>query len=113
MLSRSITHVQVAGAFVVAIAADVVQLPLNLAFFGSLLTVVGAAADIPLELLDVAIDAATACIISGLLGFHWTLLPSFVLELMPGLDAAPTWTACVAYLAWKRKRQGQIVSART
>jgi hypothetical protein len=73
-----------------AVAADMIQLPLNLAFFASLLSFFGAAADIPLEMLDMILDTMTACVISGQLGFHRTLLPSLVLETIPGLDAAPT-----------------------
>jgi len=42
---------------------------------------------------------------SSLLGFHWILLPSFVFEAIPGFDLFPTWTGCVAYVVWRRKKQ--------
>jgi hypothetical protein len=88
-------------AFAVGILADVLQLPVNLSFFSIGLATIGG--EIPLEALDVGIDVVAAAVINYLLGFHWALLPTFALELVPGLDAAPTWTACVAYVAFKRR----------
>ncbi len=38
------------------------------------------------------------------LGFHWLLLPTFALELVPALDDLPTWTACVIAVIALRKR---------
>jgi hypothetical protein len=89
----------------IAALADLIQLPVNLTFFASAATGIGLAADVPIEALDTAIDIATAVIVNKLLGFHWSLLPTCVLEMVPGLDALPTWTACVAYVAWRRKRE--------
>jgi len=92
----------------VAILADLIQLPINLSFFAAAASGVGlVAADIPLEALDTAIDITTAFIVNSLLGFHWTLLPTCALEMVPGVDALPTWTACVAYVAWRRKTEQQ------
>jgi hypothetical protein len=96
-------------AFALAIIADVVQLPVNLAFLAATGSVFGAAADIPLEGLDIIIDIATAFAVNHLLGFDWVLLPSFLIELIPGLDAAPTWTGCVAWVAWKRRKEGRLL----
>src|SRR5271165_5733411 len=93
----------------VAILADLIQLPINLSFFAAAVSGVGLmAADIPLEALDSAIDIATAVIVNSLLGFHWTLLPTCALEMVPGVDALPTWTACVAYVAWRRKTEQRL-----
>jgi hypothetical protein len=92
----------------VAILADLIQLPINLSFFAAAASGVGlVAADIPLEALDTAIDIATAFIVNSLLGFHWALLPTCALEMVPAVDALPTWTACVAYVAWRRKTEQQ------
>jgi hypothetical protein len=92
----------------VAIFADLIQLPINLSFFAAAASGVGlVAADIPLEALDTAIDIATALIVNSLLGFHWAFLPTCALEMVPGVDALPTWTACVAYVAWRRKTEQQ------
>jgi hypothetical protein len=91
---RPLTRRRVRLAFVVGILADVIQLPIGLATIGG---------GIPLEVVEGAVDVITAIVVNRLLGFHWTLLPTFALKLIPGLDAAPTWTACVAYVAFKRR----------
>jgi hypothetical protein len=98
---RTVTSRQVKIAFAVGILADILQLPVNLSFFSIGLATIGG--EIPLEAIDAAIDVVTALVINRLLGFHWALLPTFALELVPGLDAAPTWTACVAYVTLKRR----------
>ena len=98
---RTVTPRQVKIAFAVGILADILQLPVNLSFFSVGLATIGG--EIPLEAIDTAIDVVTALVITRLLGFHWALLPTFALELVPGLDAAPTWTACVAYVAFRRR----------
>ncbi|MGH7993895.1 MAG: hypothetical protein ACREDQ_10290 [Limisphaerales bacterium] len=55
---------------------------------------------------DQLIDLVAMLLVSWLIGFHWLLLPSFVLELVPGLDEFPTWTACVvAVIALRRRRE--------
>ncbi len=96
------TRARIALAFAVAITADILQLPIAIGFFASLLSVVGAPADIPLEAVDAGIDAVAAAATIALLGFHWILLPTGLIELIPGVDALPTWTACVAFVAWRR-----------
>jgi hypothetical protein len=100
---RTVTPRQVKLAFAVGILADIFQLPVNLSFFSVGLATIGG--EIPLEALDAAIDVVAALLINRLLGFHWALLPTFALELVPGLDAAPTWTACVAYVAFRRRQR--------
>ena len=47
---------------------------------------------------DVVLDAAVALALTKLVGFHWSYLPSAALEVVPGADLAPTWTAA-AFLA--------------
>ena len=47
---------------------------------------------------DDALDVAVAGALSWLVGWHWSFLPSFAAELVPGLDLVPTWTAA-AFLA--------------
>lgn len=55
--------------------------------------------------LDQIIDVAAMLLTSWLLGFHWLLLPSFILELVPIADEFPTWTACVIAVIVLRKRK--------
>jgi len=45
-----------------------------------------------------ALDLAVAAAMTVLLGWHWTFLPSFVAEIVPGLDLVPTWTAAAFYV---------------
>jgi hypothetical protein len=101
---RTLSRGRIAAAVSVAVAADVIQLPLTFAFFAALGSAVGMPADVPVEAVDIAVDILTAGLTIWLLGFHWALLPTVVLEAIPGLDAAPTWTACVLFVVWQRKR---------
>jgi len=43
------------------------------------------------DVLDVAVGAA----LTWLVGWHWSFLPGFFLELVPGVDLAPTWTVAI------------------
>jgi hypothetical protein len=90
-------------AYATAIVADLCQLPVNLSFFSWGIATLGGT--VPLEAIDTGIDVIAALIVNRLLGFHWALLPTFALELVPGLDALPTWTACVAYVTMRRRQR--------
>ncbi len=46
-------------------------------------------------LVDKALDVVAAVVLWRLLGWHWALVPSFVVELVPVVELAPTWTAAV------------------
>jgi hypothetical protein len=81
-------------AFAVGILADILQLPVSLSLLAGF---------VPAEGIDAGIDLVAAVLVNWLLGFHWALLPSFALKLIPVLDVAPTWTACVAYVALQRR----------
>ncbi len=89
-------------ALALAIVVDAIQLPLQ----GASLTGIGT---LPAEAIDLAIDAATALIISRLIGFHWALLPTLALELIPFVDLAPTWFVCVSYVISRRKKEGRYI----
>lgn len=58
---------------------------------------------------DQIIDVVAMLLVSGLIGFHWLLLPSFVLELIPAVDELPTWTACVAAVIALRRRRERVL----
>ncbi len=85
-----LTRKRIIAAFAVAVAADGLQLGLGV--FGW-------------AFIDQGIDAVAMILTVWLLGFHFLLLPTFVLELVPGLDELPTWTACVAAVVYLRKRE--------
>ena len=50
------------------------------------------------------LDFGIAAVLVHLLGWHWEFLPSFLAELVPGVDLVPFWTLAVAnvYRKWKR-----------
>ena len=83
-----LTRSRVAFAFVVAIAADAVQLLFGpLGWFW------------PDEVIDVLAAIATSLSI----GIHPLLLPTFIIEFLPMADMLPTWTACVAAVVALRR----------
>ena len=47
---------------------------------------------------DTMLDVVAAAILIRLLGFHWAFLPSLLVELMPGFDLFPTWSAAVFFV---------------
>lgn len=77
---------RVRAARALAIAADVVQIAVFPIF-----------APGALSPWNDALDLAVAAALTKLLGWHWSFLPSFVAELVPGLDLIPTWTAAVFF----------------
>jgi hypothetical protein len=58
-----------------------------------------------LPIVDQAIDVVGMVLTSWVIGFHWLLLPTFVVKLVPFLDELPTWTACVVAVVALRKRE--------
>ena len=60
--------------------------------------------------VDDAIDIATAVILSGLLGFRWAFLPTFLAELIPFVDLAPSWTLAVLITTRSKGRPDPIPS---
>jgi len=53
---------------------------------------------------DQFIDVAAMLLTMWLLGFHFLLLPTFVLEFIPLVEDLPTWTACVVAVIFLRRR---------
>jgi hypothetical protein len=85
-----LTSSRVGLAYAIAIAVDATQLllgPVGWAF------------------ADEILDLVAMIVVSRLIGFHFLLLPTFVLELLPITDLLPTWTGCVALVLAIRKRQ--------
>lgn len=82
-------------AMALAIAADALQIVV-FPFFSE-----GA-----LSPADDVLDVAVAAVLLGLLGWHWEFLPSFIGELLPGVDFVPFWTLAVVnvYRKWKKAK---------
>lgn len=70
-----------------AVVADAVQLMLMPVFVPGILSPA-----------DDVLDLAIGLVMVRLLGWHWAFLPTFVAELVPGLDLFPTWTATVWFV---------------
>ena len=98
MSKPRLTQKRIILAFAVAIIADVIQFPITAVeatgFFS-----------IPGELADFVLDCFVMVATCLLLGFHWALLPTLLVEVIPGLELLPTWTACVAFVVWQRKKE--------
>ncbi len=53
--------------------------------------------------LDDVLDFLVCIILTALVGWHFTFLPSFAVKMLPIVDVAPTWTIAV-FLATRQKR---------
>lgn len=85
-----LTSSRVGFAFAVAVVTDAVQF--SLGPFGWVL-------------IDQGLDVLAMALISSAIGFHMLLLPTFVIEFIPGPDMLPTWTACTAAVVMLRRKR--------
>jgi hypothetical protein len=76
-----VTRRHVLAARVLAVLADGLQLGLLPLFVGGGLSLAN-------DVLDVLVAGAMI----ALVGWHWAFVPTFLAELVPGLDLVPTWT---------------------
>lgn len=53
---------------------------------------------------DDVLDLGVGVVLTGLLGWHWEFLPSFLAKLVPGVDLVPFWTIAVANVYKKSKQ---------
>ncbi|MGA2029118.1 MAG: hypothetical protein ABSG87_03495 [Verrucomicrobiota bacterium] len=89
-----LSRVRIVIALAIAVAADGLQFLL-----GPLGWVFG----------DQAIDCMAMVLTSWAIGFHWLLLPTFVVELIPVLEDLPTWTACTIAVVAIRKHEQRTI----
>ena len=94
----ALTQTRIVLALAVAALADLIQIPITMAENSGILFIPGVIA-------DALLDCVTMAVTILLLGFHKLLLPSFLMEAVPELDAVPTWTGCVAFVVWQRKKE--------
>src|SRR5207247_8079035 len=80
-------------AMILAMAADTLQIVVFPLFAAGAFS---PAADV--------LDLAVAAVLVNLLGWHWEFLPTFLAELVPGVDLVPFWTLAVVnvYRKWKQ-----------
>src|SRR5207249_1899013 len=98
MAQSKLTRKRVILAFGIAIIADLIQLPVTAATATGILAVPG-------EVADFMVDCVVMIATSLCLGFHWLLLPTMFVEVIPGLDMLPTWTGCVALVTKIRRKE--------
>jgi len=78
-------------AWVVAIAADILQIAAFPLF-----------AEGAMSPADSALDLIVAFVMIRLLGWHWAFLPTAAAKLIPGADLFPTWTTAVWFVTRQR-----------
>jgi hypothetical protein len=75
------------AAWAVALAADALQIAVFPLF-----------AEGGFSPADSLLDLIVAVLLIRLLGWHWAFLPTLAVELIPGIDLFPTWTAAVWFV---------------
>jgi hypothetical protein len=95
---KGLSRARIIAAFAIAILADAIQFPVAAATASGMLAAPG-------EFTDFVLDCIVMAATSVLIGFHWMLLPSMFIEVIPGLDLLPTWTGCVALVVRQRRKQ--------
>jgi hypothetical protein len=93
-----LTRKRIILAFAIAVVADAIQFPIIAVEATGIFSIPG-------ELADFLVDSVVMVATTFLVGFHRILLPTLFVEVIPGLDLFPTWTACVTYVIWLRKKE--------
>ena len=93
---RTLKSPELRTAWVVAIAADTLQLAAMPLFVAG-----------GISPAEVGLDLIVAVILIRLLGWHWAFLPSLLAELVPGFDLFPTWTAALFYVTHERVQSNE------
>ena len=83
-------------AWVVALAADALQIGLFPMFAAGAISPA-----------DTALDVVVGALLIRLLGWHWAFLPTFAAELLPGFDLFPTWTTAVFFVTRNQFKEGE------
>lgn len=97
MAKPELTRKRIILAYAVAVVADLIEFPIS----GAEFSVVGAGTG---EFAAFVVDAIVFGVMTKLLGFHWMFLPSFCVEVIPGLDLLPTWVGCVFLVVRQREK---------
>jgi len=84
------------AAWVVALAADGLQIAVFPLF-----------APGAVSPADTALDVVVAILLVRLLGWHWAFLPTLAAELLPGFDLFPTWAAAVFFVTRQQVKTGE------
>ena len=93
---KSLKSPELRTAWIVAIAADALQLAALPLFVAG-----------GISPADTVLDLLVGAILIRLLGWHWAFLPSLVAEMIPGFDLFPTWTAAVLFVTHQQFSSGE------
>jgi hypothetical protein len=97
-------RLRILAALGLSFAVDVIQLPATVAWLSG-----GGG---PIEwALNEGLDLVTMGVLTRLVGFHWSFLPAFLVESLPMVDVAPTWTGSVL-LATRKELRALLSGAR-
>jgi hypothetical protein len=99
ILRPPISHRRKALALTIAGIADMIQLLVIPAF------IEGAASP-----LNDIVDVLTALLLTAVCGFKWQFVFAFFMELIPGLDLLPTWSAVALLIP---SRPNDLIVTRT
>jgi hypothetical protein len=97
MALPELTRRRILIAYAVAVVADLIEFPISAVELPVVVAPVG-------EFVAFVVDAIVFGVMTKLLGFHWMFLPSFCIEVIPGLDMLPTWVGCVFFVVRQRKK---------
>jgi len=84
---KSLTSPEHRLAWVIALAADAIQIAVFPLFVEG-----------GLSPADALLDLIVAALLIRVLGWHWAFLPTLAAELIPGVDMFPTWTTAVWFV---------------
>jgi len=90
MTAPRLTRGRIAAAMTIAFVADLLQVALM---------------PVAWTFAQSAVDVVAMLLAMWVIGFHLLLLPTFILEFIPGVDMLPTWTACMIAVIALRKRE--------
>jgi len=93
---KHLTPTRLQIAWILAIAVDALQIGL-LPLTGTLST-----------WLNNPLDLVAMAVLWYLVGWHWSLLPTFAFELVPFIELVPTWTAAMWLISRRRKAQERL-----
>ena len=96
-MAKPLSRKRILAAWTIALAADAAQIVLFPLFAGG-----------ALEGADAALDAGVALALVMLCGFHVAFLPTLAAELLPVVDAVPSWTLAVMYVTKGRAEPAQL-----
>lgn len=90
LTAPKLTPGRIAAAMTIACVADVLQIALM---------------PVAWTFAQSAVDVVAMLLAMWVIGFHLLLLPTFIIEFIPGVDMLPTWTACMIAVIALRKRE--------